>query len=397
MEYQTNMEKSRQQFFFGFWREINRIRESKPLLAVTFLYPLIVIFSMFYLFEQEVIENVPISVVDLDKTQASRSLIQNIAASPSVNVVTRDDSLAAAKDALLRGEVYGIMLVPNDFEKLMLGNQQPEVTTFSNMQYMSMGLTLASGFPLAFATDLGKIQAARLTTQGLDAQQAMRQLTPISADLHPVFNPTLNYVYTLVNGIVPTVLQVIVMLSIAYTFIQDKYSKEGILGLLANSNDSIFTMLFNKLLPYILVFLGSLCVFDIGLVVFFNIPFNGSFTLELLASTIFIISASLCAAAITLWVPDRAFSYGVVSISSSPAFGFMGLFYPRLAMDPAAHMWSSMLPLTWYMEARLDQTLRDAGLLASSRALLALMIIGVVAYALIVIRVWLMKRGARHA
>lgn len=396
MAYQTTTQVDHSKFFSGFWREIRKIKQSKALCAVTLLYPIIIIFTMFYLFEQEVIESVPITVVDLDKTQSSRSLIQAVGSDSSVNVSARADSLAEAKDQLLRGEVFSILFVPNDYEKKMLGNQQPEVTVFSNIQYMSLGLTITKAFPIAFATHLGQIQAERLMTQGVDAQQAMRELMPISTDLHPVFNPTLNYVYTLVNGIVPTILQVIVMLSIAYTFIQDKYSQEGLLGLLRENGNSIFRLLVNKLLPYILAFLGALCIFDLGLIVFFDIPFNGSVTLELFSSLIFIISAALFAVVITIWIPSRAFNYGVISVSSSPAFGFMGLFFPRISMDAAAHTWSSMLPLTWYMEARLDQTLRDAGWLGSSREIIAMLIIGVVAYMLAVIKLSLLKKGAHH-
>lgn len=397
MNNQPTIKQSRQRFFFGFWREIRIISRSKPLLASLCLYPVLIIFGLFYLFAGEVINNIPISVVDLDKTSSSRSLIQSLATSPSVQVATRKETLADATDDLLSGEVFGIILIPNDFEKNMLGNQSPEVTAFSNMQYMSMGLTLNSGFAQAFASHLSGLQLARMEAQGLDSQQALRQMTPIETDLHPVFNPTLNYVYTLVNGIVPTILQVIIMLSVAYTIVQDKYSQRGILGSLRFNNGSLFRYLVCKILPYVIAFVISLCVFDLGLIVFFDIPFNGSFGLELASSLVFIISAALCAVVLSLWLPQKSLNYGSVSIFASPAFGFMGLFYPRISMDLLAKIWGSILPITWYMEARLDQTLRDAGLWVSLKSIIIMIIIGVVAYLLIIFRVMLMKKEVNHA
>lgn len=382
------------QFFFGFWREVRNISRSRPLLIALFLYPLITIFGMFYLFNQEVINDIPIAVVDLDKTSSSRNLIQNISADSSIEVVARYDSLSGAKEAILSGEVFGILLIPNDFEKLMLGGFQPEVTAFSNLQYMSMGLTLASGFTQAFASDLMLIQTQKLGTQGADMHIAQQQLTPIMMDLHPVFNPTLSYMYTLVNGIIPVVIQVIIMLSVAYSVIQDQFSSRGILGALRNNQDSIFCYLFNKILPYALIFMFFLCVFDFGLIYFFDIPFNGSVTFEIISGWIFIYSAALCAVVFSIYSPDRALSYGAVSIFSSPAFGFIGLFFPRISMNAFAHIWGSILPVTWYMEGRLDQTLRDAGLIEAVKTIGAMSLIGLVAYLLIVIRIEVMKKGA---
>ncbi|MBS7814127.1 ABC transporter permease [Wohlfahrtiimonas chitiniclastica] len=385
-------------FFFGFWREWKIIGRSKPLFASVFLYPLIVIFGMMYMFNAEVINRVPITVVDLDNTSTSRSLIQHVSASPSISVAMRNDNLSDAKTALLKGDIFGILLIPNDFEKRMLGNLQPEITGFSNLQYMALGNVLKVGFTQAFGSSLMTMQAERLTTQGVTAQLAMKELSPVAADLHPVFNPTLNYVYTLVNGIVPTILQIIVMLSIAYTTVQDKYGQLGVLGILRMNNNSVFQFVVNKIAPYTLVFLMSLFTLDIGLMFFFELPLRGSLLWEMLASFTFITSASLCAIVLTLWLPQRSLNYGSVSIFASPAFGFTGLFYPRMSMDLFAQIWGAILPITWYIEARLDQTLRDAGLLTSLKSIIAMMLIGIVAYGLIVLRVALLKKEeAKHA
>ncbi|OYQ74304.1 ABC transporter permease [Wohlfahrtiimonas sp. G9077] len=385
-------------FFFGFWREWKIIGRSKPLFASVFLYPLIVIFGMMYMFNAEVINRVPITVVDLDNTSTSRSLIQHVSASPSISVAMRNDNLSDAKTALLKGDIFGILLIPNDFEKRMLGNLQPEITGFSNLQYMALGNVLKVGFTQAFGSSLMAMQAERLTTQGVTAQLAMKELSPVAADMHPVFNPTLNYVYTLVNGIVPTILQIIVMLSIAYTTVQDKYGQLGVLGILRMNNNSVFQFVVNKIAPYTLIFLMSLFTLDIGLMFFFQLPLRGSLLWEILASFTFITSASLCAIVLTLWLPQRSLNYGSVSIFASPAFGFTGLFYPRMSMDLFAQIWGSILPITWYIEARLDQTLRDAGLLTSLKSIIAMMLIGIVAYGLIVLRVALLKKAeAKHA
>ena len=69
-----------------------------------------------------------------------------------------------------------------------------------------------------------------------------------------------------------------------------------------------------------------------------------------------------------------------------------------MSMDMFAQIWGSILPITWYIEARLDQTLRDAGLLTSLKSIIAMTIIGIVAYALITLNITLLrKQEAKHA
>jgi len=98
-----------------------------------------------------------------------------------------------------------------------------------------------------------------------------------------------------------------------------------------------------------------------------------------------------------LWLPERSLNYGSVSIFASPAFGFMGLFYPRISMDMAAQIWGSILPITWYMEARLDQTLRAAGIWVSMKSIIIMIMIAIVAYILIMLRVMMLKKEVNHA
>jgi ABC-2 type transport system permease protein len=49
---------------------------------------------------------------------------------------------------------------------------------------------------------------------------------------------------------------------------------------------------------------------------------------------------------------------GAAGIFTAPAFGFIGVSFPRLAMHGFATFWSVLMPLTWYMDLRVDQMLR---------------------------------------
>jgi ABC-2 type transport system permease protein len=48
----------------------------------------------------------------------------------------------------------------------------------------------------------------------------------------------------------------------------------------------------------------------------------------------------------------------IIAVVTAPAFGFMGLGFPREAMSWLAQVWSALIPGTWYVQLRIDQSLR---------------------------------------
>lgn len=386
----------KQHFFSLLFREIRVIFRAKPLAFALFCYPLLVVLFFTYLFQQGVIEQAPITVVDMDRSVASRAVIQKMAAKPEILIARRDNSLFDAKQALLSGEVYGILFIPNDFEKNLLGNNSPEITAFYNQQYMSVGSTLNKGFTQTLAAIIGEYQTETMLKQGVARKIAEEQLSPIKLETHPVFNPTLNYVYTLVNGVVPTLLQILIMMTMVYTIARDKYKAGGIAVPLAMANGSFIRYIINKSLPYLLWFLIAHLILDAVLILFFDLPVRGSLTILYIGTILFIFTAQLWAIFFTLWLPQKVLNYGAASSFSSPAFGFVGLFFPRIAMSWYAIAWGAVLPITWYSEVRQDQTLRGHELPYNLEPLLWMVIIGIVIYLLVALRMHLLKKGAKR-
>ena len=61
------------------------------------------------------------------------------------------------------------------------------------------------------------------------------------------------------------------------------------------------------------------------------------------------------------------------TLLTAPAFGFMGIGFPRLGMNAFAYGWGSILPGTWYLTARIDQTVRGTPLDLSWKPVLILL------------------------
>ena len=80
-------------YFSLLFREMRLLIRAKPLFFAVFCYPLIVILFFTSLLHQGVIEQLPVTVVDMDKTVASRALIHDMSAAPEVLISRQDYSL----------------------------------------------------------------------------------------------------------------------------------------------------------------------------------------------------------------------------------------------------------------------------------------------------------------
>src|SRR5260370_41882584 len=71
-------------------------------------------------------------------------------------------------------------------------------------------------------------------------------------------------------------------------------------------------------------------------------------------------------ALLQLLVGDLPTGLGLAGLFASPAFGYESVGFPTVGMNAFAQVWSSILPLRWYMAVLLGQAAR--GLLVSDSA-----------------------------
>ncbi|MWN05507.1 ABC transporter permease [Gilliamella sp. Pas-s95] len=354
--------------------ELSKLIKQRFLFLLVFIYPLLFIFLFFYMYHAGIITQVPIAVVDQDTTKSSRLLIQQVAASPQLQVAKRYQDLSSAKHALIKGDVYAVLFIQPEFEKDLIAGHQPEVVAFYNNQYMSAGTIIFRAMSSALKMANSQIVLQGLLEKGIAAPVAESQMQTVPTSLHPLYNPTLNYLYTLISGIIPTILQIIIMMAMVTSITRDRFDVTSYQKTFQLANHNILIFLSGRILPYFCYFLFCLSLFDIILITYFHLPLNGHFVLLLLGGMGFILTSCLYGVFFGLTGSTLAQAYGSASLVASPCFGFTGLIFPRLAMNTFAYIWGALLPVTWYIEIRLDQTLRAPSIITSLEPFVYLLI-----------------------
>ena len=193
--------------------------------------------------------------------------------------------------------------------------------------------------------------------QGEAPAQAQTALQPIPLQTHALFNPAFDYVHFLLAALVPTILQIIAAAGTAYAISLDFGPGRDPQRLLRQAGGLLPAML-GKILPYTALFLMILGLSDVVLFGWLGVPLRGSLPLMAAGAVLFVLAAQLIGALAFVATRNMGTAASIIAVITAPAFGFMGLGFPREAMSTLAQWWGGLIPGTWYVQLRIDQSLR---------------------------------------
>jgi ABC-2 type transport system permease protein len=359
-------------FLLVFWREFRWLGRRPFLLALTTIVPLILIAILTLVFSAGLATRLPIAVLDLDTSNLSRSIIRMVDASQDTAVAVRVGELAEGRQLILNGDVHGLLMLPKNLERDVFAGRRPEVVFFYNTQTLTTGNLTLRGVSAALPTAAAGISLALRNAQGQPTDFAQADLSPIPVQIHPLFNPTLNYVHFLLAALIPSILQVIVVTASAYSIgidVETPYRPQ----ILRQLGGGVWPAMAGKVLPYTLLYLAVLGLSDSVLFGYLELPLNGHRAVLVLAGFLFILACQMLGILMALILRPVGTAVSIATLLTAPAFGYMGIGFPRLGMNPFAYYWGELLPGTWYLMARIDQTVRGTPLDLSWKPILVLL------------------------
>ena len=98
-------------------REWRRITASPYLMLMLVVFPLATGALIIALFASGAARDLPVAVVDLDQSALSRQLIRTIGATGGVSVASVVSNEDEARRSVVRGEQYGLVSIPAQFER----------------------------------------------------------------------------------------------------------------------------------------------------------------------------------------------------------------------------------------------------------------------------------------
>jgi ABC-2 type transport system permease protein len=386
----------RPSFWLVFWREVGWLWRRPFLLGLTTIVPLAQMAFLAAIFSAGLATRLPIGVLDLDGSDLSRTIIRMVDATPDTAVAIRVGDLAEGRGMILSGRIHGLLMLPLNLQRDVFAGRRPEVVFFYNTQTLTTGNLAVRGVTAALPTAAAAIRLSLRTAQGQPLEFAQADLQPIPVQTNALFNPTLNYVFFLLTALIPSILQVVMVTTAAYSVGLDVETRHR-LRILRTLGGGLWSAMAGKILPYTVLFMLVLGLSDILLIAEFGLPLHGRSGSLIVAGLLFVLSCQLLGTLLALLLRPTASAVSIGTLLTAPAFGFMGIGFPRLGMNAFAYAYGALLPGTWYLMARVDQTVRGTPLELSWKPLLILLAFAVGLAGFVALKLESMHRAARQS
>ena len=349
--------------------EVLHVVRDRATLAQVLIVPIVqlLVLSNAATFE---IRNTPTYVVDLDRTVASRGLVNRFAASGHFEVTGASPSLDLANEALLRGDVTMVVAIPHDFELSLVRTGAAPVELSLNAEKGS-----AAAIVQAYAASIVSAYAAELAAPG--AQPAR-----IDLRTHSWFNATLNYRHYMVPGILVFLVTLVGTLLTAQNIAREKE-----LGTLEQLNVTPITrgqFIAGKLLPFWVLGLVDLTIGLLVGVVVFGIPVRGSIALLFGVAAIYLIVTMAIGLFLSTLVDTQQQAMFVTFFVMMIYLLMSGLFTPIDSMAPWVQVASLANPVRHFVTISRAVLVKGARLGDIVRPLLTLVAFAAIALTLAV-------------
>ena len=367
--------------------EVLHILRDHILLAQVLVVPVVqlLILSNAATFE---IRNTPIHVVDLDRSGASRGVVNRLAANGHFHIVDTTPSTRRDDQRLVDGTATLAIVIPQDFETSLVRTGVGEVELVVNAEKGS-----AAGIVQSYASQVLTGYAAGLKRPGLptDVGRVLSDPAPrVDIRVRPLYNATQNYKHYMVPGILVALMTMIGTLLSAQNIAREKE-----LGTLEQLNVTPITrgeFIVAKLMPFWVLGLIELSLgLTVGKLVF-GIPMQGSVPLLFGVAGIYLVVALGIGLWISSLVDTQQQAMFVTFFIVNVYLLMSGLFTPVDSMAPWVQRVSIINPVRHFVTISRAILMKGAGLTEIAQPLLIL--IGTAAVVLFVAVQQYQKRAA---
>lgn len=293
------------------------------------------------------VTNLPIIVVDEDRSPLSKQLIDMFNESEVIYVADVLNDAFKAKERALATESTVVVQIPRNFSSNINYSRNTELTLFVNASntltsnYAMMAVNVAAG------TMKAGIQIKAQQKKGVPEFVATQQYEPFKTTIIKQNIRSGNYLYFMLPGVLFTVLQQVMMLGLALSFASE--FEKGTFGELVGQCKNVFGLILVKVLPYILM---SIFIFLLyyGFSVYYRMPLH----LEGFAfygyTLLFLLAVAFIGILVSIAIPSQLKATEILMVIATPSFILSGFTWPLSQMPDWIVAIANGIPLTHYLQ-----------------------------------------------
>lgn len=312
-----------------------------------FVFPVLVTLFFTSLMNDGQPTDMPCGIVDLDNTSTTRAIIRSLDGLESTHVTAYFNSVAEAREAVQRGDIYAFLYIPHGTTDELLANRQPKISFYYSGVVMVAGSMLFKDLTTATTLASAAVGSAKLSALGKTSGEIREFLQPIAIDLHMVGNPWMNYNVYLSTVMIPGILFLLMFLITAYsigTELKFNRAKEW----MSAADNNIFVAVLGKTFPQFLIFFTILMCYSWYIYGYMGFPHPGGTAKIVMLAFLTVIAAQGFGIFAFGLMPSLRMSMSICSLWGVIGFSAAGATYPVFAMDSMIEAMAQLIPLRHY-------------------------------------------------
>lgn len=203
-----------QSFWISFIQTFKDVFGDKGVLLMLIIAPIIYGFFYPWPYSSEVVNHVPVGIIDHDNSNLSGTLVRYASASPYLDT-ERFINEQAAKEAIRSDQIAGYMVIPAGLEEQVQSGEQAHVSVLGNGGYFILNKNVQLGFSQAVGTVSAGIKVKKSIAKGAYAPTAAQNTQAVPLRIMPLYNQTEGYGAYVVPAVSVIILQQTLLMATA--------------------------------------------------------------------------------------------------------------------------------------------------------------------------------------
>jgi ABC-2 type transport system permease protein len=323
-------------------KELLQLRRDPKLLPILFVAPVVQLLILGYAATTD-LRRVELAVCDLDRTQASRQLVDAFTSSTYFRLVASVDDQRAFEPLLESGAARVALTIPGGYTAARASGRPAEVQLIADGSDATTGTT-----GLAYARGV-------LAAEGSTPQAGLELLPRV------LYNPDLLSRNFMVPGVLAMILMIMTMMLTSMAIVRE--SELGTMEQLLVSPLEPGQLIVGKLVPFALVGVVEICTALPVVLLWFDVPLRGGFAvLALLTAPFMLCTLGLGLLVSTLSRTQQQAMMITAFVFMLPQILLSGFIFPIQNMPEGFQWFTYAVPLRYYVTVLRGVFLKGVGL-----------------------------------
>lgn len=340
------------------WQEIYRDR---LFLSLAFVFPITMMIAFAYGLSLDV-EDIPIAVLDQDRSELSREYIHCFKDSRYFKFKGYLEHPDEIDELLTTQHIRAAIVIPEHFQSNLLEGRPAPVQHLLDGTFTTRARTV-KGYMTAITRAFEKDILINFFAKclGVPPQRVTEQLTPIKIQIRYLYSQAVESSQSLPPRLMVLVLLVASPFLTVVGIVREK--ENGSIYNMYASNVSRTEYLIGKLMPYMIIATINAFILWVIAVVMFQAPFKGSAVLFVAATLLYVLCTTLIGLVISVFVRTQV--AGVLITAILTIVGgtlYSGVLTPVSMLSEDNQLFCHLLPAMYYTEIVDGVFLRNVGL-----------------------------------